>query len=72
MDFIRAESQNDALASAAVLLNLLIAAIVAVFVPLALVQAGRDPAQGSSVVLTFVTDGMGFFLFLTLAQLFLL
>jgi magnesium transporter len=61
-----------AVMSAAVLLNLLIAAIVAVFVPLGLVQAGRDPAQGSSVVLTFVTDGMGFFLFLGLAQLFLL
>jgi magnesium transporter len=61
-----------AVMSAAVLLNLLIAAIVAVFVPLALVQAGRDPAQGASVVLTFVTDGMGFFLFLALAQVFLL
>ena len=32
---------------------------------------GRDPAQGSSVMLTFVTDGMGFFLFLGLARLFL-
>jgi magnesium transporter len=61
-----------AVMSAAVLLNLIIAAIVAVFVPLALQQAGRDPAHGASVVLTFVTDGMGFFLFLGLAQLFLL
>jgi magnesium transporter len=61
-----------AVMSAAVLLNLIIAAVVAVFVPLALAQAGRDPAQGASVVLTFVTDGMGFFLFLALAQIFLL
>jgi magnesium transporter len=40
-------------------------------VPLALQRAGRDPAQGSSVLLTFVTDSMGFFLFLGLARLFL-
>jgi len=35
-------------------------------------RAGRDPAQGSSVMLTFVTDGMGFFLFLGLARAFLI
>jgi magnesium transporter len=58
--------------TSAVLLNLIIAALVGVFVPLALDRAGRDPAQGSSVMLTFVTDGMGFFLFLGLANVFLL
>lgn len=57
---------------AAVLLNLVIAAVVGVAVPIALQRAGRDPAQGASVLLTFVTDSMGFFLFLGLAQLFLL
>lgn len=61
-----------AVMSAAVLLNLVIAAIVGVLVPIALSGAGRDPAQGSSVVLTFVTDGMGFLLFLGLATMFLL
>ena len=55
----------------AVLLNLIIAAVVGVLVPMTLSKAGRDPAQGSSVVLTFVTDGMGFFLFLALAEGFL-
>ncbi len=55
----------------AVLLNLIVAALVGVFVPLILDRAGRDPAQGSSVMLTFVTDGMGFFLFLGLARVFL-
>ena len=55
----------------AVLLNLIVAALVGVFVPLILDRAGRDPAQGSSVMLTFVTDGMGFFLFLGLARAFL-
>ena len=58
--------------SSAVLLNLVVAAIVGVLVPLGLSRLGRDPAQGSSVVLTFVTDGMGFFLFLGLARVFLI
>jgi magnesium transporter len=58
--------------TSAILLNLVIAALVGVFVPLALDRAGRDPAQGSSVMLTFVTDGMGFFLFLALATAFLI
>lgn len=47
----------------AVLLNLVIAAIVGVAVPLGLQRLGRDPAQGASVLLPFVTDSMGFFLF---------
>jgi magnesium transporter len=58
--------------TSALLLNLLLAAIVGVVVPLVLSQAGRDPAQGSSVMLTFATDSMGFFLFLGLAELFLI
>jgi magnesium transporter len=57
--------------AAAVLLNLVIAALVGVAVPLGLHGMGRDPAQGASVLLTFVTDSMGFFLFLGLARLFL-
>jgi magnesium transporter len=52
----------------AVVLNLLVAALAGIFVPLVLYDWGRDPAQGSSVVLTFVTDGMGFLLFLGLAR----
>jgi magnesium transporter len=55
----------------AVLLNLVIAAVVGVVVPIVLSRLDRDPAQGSSVVLTFVTDSMGFFLFLGLASAFL-
>ena len=57
--------------TAAVMLNLVIAAAAGVLVPLALQSSGRDPAQGSSVLLTFITDSMGFFLFLGLARLFL-
>jgi magnesium transporter len=55
----------------AVLLNLVVAAIAGVLIPLGLQATGRDPAHGASVLLTFVTDGMGFFLFLGLARVFL-
>ncbi len=57
--------------SAAVVMNLLVAAAAGVVIPLALQSAGRDPAQGASVLLTFITDAMGFFLFLVLASTFL-
>ena len=54
----------------AMVLNLLLAAVVAMGVPLLLQRMGRDPALGSSVLLTFSTDSMGFFIFLGLASLF--
>jgi magnesium transporter len=57
---------------AAMLLNLVVAAVVGVIVPVALYRAGRDPAHGASVLLTFVTDSMGFLLFLGLARVFLM
>jgi magnesium transporter len=56
----------------AMLLNLTVAALAGIFVPLAMERFGRDPAVGSSVFLTFITDSMGFFIFLGLATLFLL
>ncbi|MET0213510.1 MAG: magnesium transporter [Vicinamibacterales bacterium] len=56
----------------AVLLNLIVAAVTGIVVPLVLHRARRDPAQGASVMLTFITDSMGFFLFLGLAHLLLL
>jgi magnesium transporter len=56
----------------AMLLNLVVAAIAGLFVPLAMERFGRDPAVGSSVFLTFITDSMGFFIFLGLATVFLL
>ncbi|MEZ5286454.1 MAG: magnesium transporter [Vicinamibacterales bacterium] len=58
--------------SGAVVLNLVVAATAGVLIPIGLHSAGRDPAQGGSVLLTFVTDAMGFFLFLALARVFLL
>lgn len=56
----------------AMLLNLMVAALVGILVPLTLEKLGRDPAIGSSVLLTFTTDSMGFFIFLGLATIFLL
>jgi magnesium transporter len=56
----------------AMLLNLMVAALAGLLIPLALERFGRDPAIGSSVFLTFVTDSMGFFIFLGLATVFLL
>ena len=56
----------------AMLLNLVVAAIAGIFIPLAMERFGRDPAVGSSVFLTFITDSMGFLIFLGLATLFLL
>jgi len=56
----------------AMLLNLLVGALVGMLVPLVLQKMGRDPAIGSSVLLTFTTDSMGFFIFLGLATIFLL
>jgi magnesium transporter len=56
----------------AMLLNLVVAALAGLFIPLAMERFGRDPAVGSSVFLTFVTDSMGFFIFLGLATLILL
>jgi magnesium transporter len=58
--------------AAAVVLNLAIAALVGLAVPLALDRLGRDPALGSSVLLTATTDSMGFLIFLGLATVFLL
>ena len=53
-------------------LNLVVAAVAGVAVPIGLHASGRDPAHGASVLLTFITDAMGFFLFLGLASVFLL
>ncbi|KAF0814709.1 Magnesium transporter MgtE [Andreprevotia sp. IGB-42] len=56
---------------AAMVLNLQVAALVGILVPLTMQKLGRDPAYGSSVLLTATTDSMGFFIFLGLATVFL-
>ena len=53
----------------AMLLNLLLGALAGLLIPLAMQRMGRDPAIGSSVILTAITDSGGFFIFLGLAAL---
>jgi magnesium transporter len=53
-------------------LNLMLAALMGVLIPITMLKMGRDPAVGSSVLITAVTDSGGFFIFLGLATLFLI
>lgn len=57
---------------AAMICNMLIGAMIGVLVPIVRNRFGKDPAMGSSVLLTFATDSLGFFIFLGLATIFLL
>ena len=57
---------------AAMTLNLVLAATMGVLIPVIMEKFGRDPALGSSVLITAVTDSGGFMIFLGLATIFLL
>jgi magnesium transporter len=56
---------------AAMLLNLMLAAVMGFAIPMTMHKLGRDPAVGSSVMITAITDSGGFFIFLGLATVFL-
>jgi len=56
----------------AILFNLIVAAIAGATIPLILQHYGADPALAGGVVLTTITDVVGFFAFLGLAAVFLL
>jgi magnesium transporter len=58
--------------TSAMTLNLLLAATAGVLIPMIRVRLGKDPALGSSVMITGLTDSGGFFIFLGLATIFLL
>ena len=55
----------------ATVLNLILAALMGVAIPWLRSRIGKDPAIGSSVLITACTDSGGFFIFLGLATLFL-
>ena len=55
----------------AMMLNFVLAALMGVAIPWSRARFGRDPALGSSVLITAVTDSGGFLIFLGLATLFL-
>ncbi|MPZ42805.1 MAG: magnesium transporter [Betaproteobacteria bacterium] len=55
----------------AMLLNMMLAAVMGFAIPMTMHKLGRDPAIGSSVMITAITDSSGFFIFLGLATVFL-
>ncbi len=57
--------------AAAMIINLLVAALAGILIPLALDALDIDPALASSVFVTTVTDVVGFFAFLGLAAIWL-
>ena len=61
-----------AVMTAAMTLNLLLAASAGVVIPMLRERFGADPAVGGSVMITALTDSGGFFIFLGLATLFLM
>lgn len=56
----------------AILFDMFLGAVAGGSIPLLFRSLGRDPAQASSIFLTAITDGAGFFIFLGLASAFLL
>ncbi len=58
--------------TAAMTLNLMLSATMGVMIPTLMQKFGRDPALGSSVLITACTDSGGFFIFLGLASVFLM
>ncbi|MFP6756887.1 MAG: magnesium transporter, partial [Alphaproteobacteria bacterium] len=56
----------------AMIINLLVAGAAGMLIPLGLSRAGVDPAISAGILLTTVTDVVGFFAFLGLAKLIIL
>ena len=60
------------LISCALIINLISSVVAGIFVPLVLRKMNQDPAIAGSVVVTTVTDVVGFLSFLGLATIFLI
>lgn len=56
-----------AVIGAAMVINVVVAGLAGVLVPVLFERGGQDPAVASSVFVTWITDSMGFFAFLGLA-----
>jgi magnesium transporter len=56
--------------AAAMVISMALAGLSGAAIPLLLTRLGQDPAQSASIILTTVTDVVGFFSFLGLATLF--
>ncbi len=61
-----------AVVGAAMIINLIVAGLAGILIPLWLTRIGQDPAVSSAVFVTTVTDIVGFFVFLGLAAIVLL
>ncbi|MGH6957953.1 MAG: magnesium transporter [Caulobacteraceae bacterium] len=59
-------------AALALMADIVIAAIIGILAPLALEKMGRDPAVSSPIIVTFVTDFVGFFALLAIAAAIIL
>jgi magnesium transporter len=59
-------------AGLALIVDIFVAALGGILAPLILERMGRDPAVSSSILVTFLTDLMGFFSVLAIAALILL
>jgi magnesium transporter len=59
-------------AALALIVDIFVAAVGGILAPLILERMGRDPAVSSSILVTFLTDLMGFFSVLVIAALILL
>jgi magnesium transporter len=66
------DTQLGIIIALAILVNLVVAALAGATIPLMLKKFGIDPALAGGVVLTTVTDVVGFFAFLGLAAVFLM
>ncbi|HWT12743.1 MAG TPA: magnesium transporter [Allosphingosinicella sp.] len=62
-----ANAQLGLVIASAMLINIFLAGLSGVVVPVFLERIGQDPAVASSVFVTMITDSMGFFVFLGLA-----
>jgi len=65
--FVFGNLQLGAVIAAAMLINIAVAGLAGVLVPVVLERMRQDPAVASSVFVTMITDSMGFFVFLGLA-----
>ncbi|VTN10490.1 magnesium transporter [Raoultella terrigena] len=53
--WLYSDPQLGAVMTLAMMLNLLMAAMMGVIIPMVMVKLGRDPAVGSSVMITAIT-----------------
>jgi magnesium transporter len=54
----------------AMIVTLIVAGLAGAIIPITMKTFGLDPAQSSSIILTTVTDVVGFFVFLSFAVIF--